>query len=45
MHAVNPKDIENWARRYLARGWSVIPVRARDKRPAIRTNVEMIRND
>jgi len=36
MHAVNPKDIENSALRYLSREWSVIPMRAGDKRPAVR---------
>ncbi len=36
MDAMNPKEMENWALRYLAHGWSVIPVRAGDKRPATR---------
>ena len=36
MPTVNSKDIENSALRYLARECSVIPVRAGDKRPAVR---------
>jgi hypothetical protein len=36
MDTVDPKEMENSALRYLTRGWSVIPVCAGDKRPAVR---------